>query len=93
MVLNHLEMNQMKQINQRAETSSAYLFLDTTNRATERTIVVVRWIDTAAIEVEVIAIVRGIRRSTPIVAVAAYVVHAAIAVVAIAGGRVGVTAH
>ena len=80
-------MNQMKQINQRAETSSAYLFLDTTNRATERTIAVVRRIDTAAIEVEGIAIARGTRRSTPIVAVAAYVAHAAIAAVATAGGR------
>ena len=80
-------MNQMKQINQRAETSSAYLFLDTTNRATERTIAVARWIDTAGIEVEVIAKARGIWRSTPIAAVAAYAAHAAIAVVAIAGGR------
>lgn len=67
--------------------------MDTTNRVTVCTVVGVRWIDTAGIEVEVIAIVRGIRRSTPIVAVAAYVVHAAIVAVAIAGGRVGVTAH
>ena len=63
------------------------LFLDTTNGDTDRTIVAARWIHNSGIEGEAIAVALWVRRSTPIVAVAAHAAHAATAAAAIAGGR------
>lgn len=63
-------MNQINQINQRSETSSS-LFLDTAHGETVRSIVVVRRIHAATVEVQGVTAILAERRCTPIEAAAA----------------------
>ena len=68
-------------------------FLDTADWEPVRTVVVVGRIHVATVEVQVVTVRLTVRRSTPVVTVAANVVESAIAVVEIAGGRIKVTTH
>lgn len=67
--------------------------MDTANREAVCTVVVVRRIHVTIVEVQVVTVILIVRRCTPIVTVAAHVVHAAITVVAITSSRVDVTSR
>ena len=73
-------------MNQRSETSSS-LFLDTAHGETVGSIVVVRRIHAATVEVQVVTATLAVRRRTPIVAAAAHAAHATVAAVAITSSR------
>ena len=73
-------------MNQRSETSSS-LFLDTAHGETGCSIVVVRRIHAATVEVQAETVILAARRRTPIVAVAAHAVHATVVAVAITSSR------
>lgn len=64
--------------------------LDTAHGETVCSIVVVRRIHVATVEVQVVTVILAVRRCTPIVAVAAHVAHATVVAVAITS-RVDVT--
>lgn len=65
--------------------------LDTAHGETVCSIVVVRRIQVATVEVQVVTVILAVRRCTPIVAVAAHVAHATVVAVAITSSRVDVT--
>lgn len=73
-------------MNQRSETSSS-LFLDTAHGETECSIVVVRRIHVATVEVQAVTVILAVRRRTPIAAVAAHAAHATVVAVAITSSR------
>ena len=74
-------------MNQRSETSSS-LFLDTAHGETDGSMVVVRRIHDATVEVQAETVILAARRCTPIVAVAAHAAHATAVAVAITSSRV-----
>lgn len=73
-------------MNQRSETSSS-LFLNTAHGETVGSIVVVRRIHDATVEVQVVTAIHAVRRRTPIVAVAAHAAHATVDAAAITSSR------
>ena len=73
-------------MNQRSETSSS-LFLDTAHGETESSMVVVRRIHVATVEVQVVTVILAARRCTPIGAVAAHAAHATVVAAAITSSR------
>ena len=73
-------------MNQRSETSSS-LFLDTAHGETACSIVAVRRIHVATVEVQAVPVILAERRRTPIVAVAAHVAHATDVEAAITSSR------